>query len=304
MHVAATSLASAEMATVAEFERRRGDLVRRSRISTAIGLLIFSALLLLSLHVSEFLSESYGSSPLSRIAAFTTRMTPDLDPQLLLESKSTHGSIAYWFYGFPVWARALMISVEMALVSAIIGAAIALCASTLMIRLLMPNAVVRQAVRRTLDAVRTFPDFILALLFVQAFGTGPLAGVLALTIATFATLARPFAEALENADTGSVDCVKAAGGNWFLQIRYGLLPKVAPNLISLTFITFESNVARSTALGIVGAGGIGAELARALSFNQFDTYLALVIMIVGVMMVADITSEQVRHRLFSRASTR
>jgi phosphonate transport system permease protein len=304
MQIAATSSAPAEMAAVAEFERRRGDLLRRSRISTGIGLLAFSALLLLSLHVSEFMSESYGTEPLARVAAFMTRMAPDLDPPLLLASKSTDGSIAYWFYGFPIWARALMISVEMALVSAILGAAIALCASTLMIRLLMPNAVVRQMVRRTLDAVRTFPDFILALLFVQAFGTGPLAGVVALTIATFSTLARPFAEALENADTGSVDCVKAAGGSWFLQIRYGLLPKVAPNLISLTFMMFESNVARSTALGIVGAGGIGSELARALSFNQFDTYLALVIMIVGVVMIADITSDQVRHRLFSGTSTR
>jgi phosphonate transport system permease protein len=299
MHSVAISPESAEWTAVAEFERRRSHMLRRSRLFTLAGLLVFSALLLLSLEISEFLSGSYGEMPLARIGTFLARMNPHLVSHELLGPTSEQGSIAYWFYDLPVWARALMVSVEMALVSAVLGGAIALCAATLMIKRLMPSALVRHAVRRTFDAMRTFPDFILALLFVQAFGTGPMAGVVALMISTSSSLARPFAEALENADNNGVDCVKAAGGNWFLQIRYGLLPLVAPNLISLTFIMFEANVARSTALGIVGAGGIGSELSKALSYNQFDTYLALVMMIVGVVIVADITSERIRHRLFS-----
>jgi len=69
-------------------------------------------------------------------------------------------------------------------------------------------------------------------------------------------------------------------------------------MITYVFAWVEINVATSTALGIVGAGGIGQELASALAYNQFDSYLAMMIMIAVVVMVADLLSEQVRHRLF------
>jgi phosphonate transport system permease protein len=59
----------------------------------------------------------------------------------------------------------------------------------------------------------------------------------------------------------------------------------------------EGNVAAAGALGIVGAGGIGLELQRAITYTEFSTYLAILLLLVAVIFVIDLTSEAIRHRL-------
>ena len=49
--------------------------------------------------------------------------------------------------------------------------------------------------------------------------------------------------------------------------------------------------------GGFGAGGIGVELQRAISFTEFDTYLAILLLIIACITVIDLVSERLRHRL-------
>ena len=64
----------------------------------------------------------------------------------------------------------------------------------------------------------------------------------------------------------------------------------------------ELNLGVAAALGIVGAGGIGVELQRAISFTEFDTYLAILLMIVCMIFVIDLASQFIRSRLMGRIS--
>jgi phosphonate transport system permease protein len=64
----------------------------------------------------------------------------------------------------------------------------------------------------------------------------------------------------------------------------------------------ETNVGAAAALGVVGAGGIGIELSRAITWTQFDTYFAILLMIVGLIFVIDLVSEAIRHRLMGLGS--
>ncbi|MGL4313506.1 MAG: hypothetical protein ACRCSO_05905, partial [Sphingomonas sp.] len=66
----------------------------------------------------------------------------------------------------------------------------------------------------------------------------------------------------------------------------------------------EINVSVSTALGLIGAGGIGQELTSALAYNQFDSYFAMMLMIAVVVIAADLGSEAVRHRFFGLGPVR
>jgi len=290
------------MTAVEAFETRRRALLARSRLISAAGLILFSIVMALSLHVSEFFTGGYGDDPWTRLGGFLALMNPHLSGEALLETSATRGSLAYWFYDLGDWLRALMISVEMAVVASVFGSLIAMIAATLMARNLCPLPPVRAIVRRVLDILRVFPDFILTLLFVQAFGAGPFAGVLAMTIASFSSLARLYAEALENVDMRASESVKAAGGGLALQFRFGIWPNAAPNQLSLAFLSLETNLTRATTLGIVGGGGIGETLVKALQLNQFDTYFALVLLIVLVVMAGDVLSEYVRHRVFGLAT--
>jgi phosphonate transport system permease protein len=65
----------------------------------------------------------------------------------------------------------------------------------------------------------------------------------------------------------------------------------------------EINVGAAAALGVVGAGGIGNELLRAITYTEFETYLALLILITGLIFLIDIASEMVRHNLIGLKGT-
>jgi phosphonate transport system permease protein len=138
---------------------------------------------------------------------------------------------------------------------------------------------------------------ILALILVAAYGVGPFAGVLALTISTVGGLGKLFAEINEQIDARPLEAIEATGANRVRQIRYGVLPQVLPAYVSYALMRLEGNLAAAAALGIVGAGGIGLELQRAITYTEFDTYLAILLLMVTLIFVIDIISEQIRHRL-------
>jgi phosphonate transport system permease protein len=282
---------------VAAFERERRRMLVRHRLQSAAGLLVFSVILAVSLQRSGFIGADIGSDPLARVGDFLHRMAPKLSPGALLADRRTTGSLAAWFYDLPLWLRSCWLTFEMAAVATAIGAAGAVAASLLCARNLMPWSPVRFVVRRSLEAIRTMPDLILALILVAAFGVGPFAGVLALSISTLGGLGKLFAEVNEQVDPRPLEAIEASGANRVRQIRFGVLPQVLPAYASYALIRLEGNLAGAAALGIVGAGGIGVELQRAISYTEFDTYLAILLLMVCMIFVIDICSEQIRHRL-------
>ncbi|MFA7440985.1 MAG: ABC transporter permease subunit [Sphingomonadaceae bacterium] len=142
----------------------------------------------------------------------------------------------------------------------------------------------------------------MALIFAAAFSIGAIAGVLTLIIGTMGSLGKLFSESLENAQMGQVEAVRATGGSWPQQMRFGIVPQMLPQILSYWLLRMEGNISAAAALGIVGAGGIGMELQRAISFTQFDTYLAILLLIVLCIFVIDMVSEQVRHHLIGRVA--
>lgn len=292
------------MTALADFEALRRRILRRKRLETLAGLLIFSALLLVSFQRSQFFSSDIGGDPLGRIGDFLTRMVPDLRGDVLLEGRTTTGSLYWWFYDLPVWLKLGWQTVEMAIIATVVGAVGGLLASFLCARNLMPIPAVRFAVRRTLEAIRTLPDLVLALVLVAAFGVGPLAGVITLAISTMGGLGKLFSEINEEVDPRQLEAMEASGTGLIRKIRYGVIPQVLPNYASYALIRLEGNLAGAAALGIVGAGGIGIELQRAITYTEFDTYLAILLLIVGMIFLIDMASEAIRHRLMGLGEAR
>jgi phosphonate transport system permease protein len=282
---------------VESFEAERRRMLVRHRLQTVVGLFLFSLVLAVSLRRSGFLDANIGGDPLARIGVFLQRMTPKLQADALLADRQTAGSLASWFYDLPLWLKAAWQTFEMAAVATAIGSVGAVGVGLLCARNLMPWSPVRFVVRRSLEAIRTLPDMILALILVAAFGVGPFAGVLALTVATVGGLGKLFAEINEQIDPRPLEAIEASGASRLRQIRYGVLPQVLPAYASYALIRLEGNLAAAAALGIVGAGGIGLELQRAITYTEFDTYLAILLLMVTMIFAIDIVSEQIRHRL-------
>lgn len=158
----------------------------------------------------------------------------------------------------------------------------------------------RLGVRRGYDIIRAFETLILALIFIRAFGLGPLAGILAIAVSEIGTFAKLFSEAIENTSEKPVEGVKASGGSRLQQIRFGIMSQVNPVILSILLYNFESNVRSGTILGIVGAGGIGFLLSDRISAYRWDEAWSIIFLIIAMVYVIDWLSAMIRQRLIGK----
>jgi phosphonate transport system permease protein len=201
------------------------------------------------------------------------------------------------FEHLPEFLWALAETIAMAFLGTLIGAVIALPLAFLASRKTLPIVVLQFGFRRFADSLRSLDHLIWALVFVRAVGLGPLAGIMAIAIVDVGTLTKLYSEAIDNAPRGPVDGVRASGGSWFEEIRYGILPQVLPTMLSVTLYTWESNTRSATILGIVGAGGIGYQLADRLRVYEWGQACLIIILIIGAVFLIDQISARVRSRL-------
>jgi phosphonate transport system permease protein len=188
-------------------------------------------------------------------------------------------------------------SVAMAFLGTVVAAVVALPLGFLGARNVVVNALAHFSIRRVFDGFRGMDQLIWALAFVRAVGLGPLAGVLAIAAAEVCVLAKLFAEAIENADPRQPEAVVAAGGSRLLAIRFGLLPQVLPVLLAQTLYAFESNTRSASILGVVGAGGIGLQIAERIKVRYWDEVSFIILLILATVAVIDLLSARLRRRL-------
>jgi phosphonate transport system permease protein len=194
----------------------------------------------------------------------------------------------------PELLMSLLESLAMAFLGTVLAVVVALPLALLGAGNVIGNVLLRFSVRRLYDGLRGIDTLIWALIFVAAVGMGPFAGILALAVPDIGTLSKLFSEALESADRRQVEAVRAAGANRVLAVRLGLIPQVAPVMLSQILYTLESNARSSTVLGIVGAGGIGLALADRIRINNWDEVAFIVLLILAMVAAIDFVSRRLR----------
>ena len=233
---------------------------------------------------------------LPRTTEFLVRMIPPI------QLSTFAADIAEWYWGIDKWLISLMNTLLMAYLATVLGTIIGGALSFLAARNLAPNYLTYWLIRRTLEIARTVPDIVWALLFVMAFGIGPMAGILAITVHTIGAQGKLFAEVNENISPLPLDGIRSAGGNWFHEVRYGVIPQVMPNYMSYSFWRIELNVRSATIVGFVGAGGIGHHLFTSIQLLYFADAGAILLIVVTTIMIIDMLSERFRHSAIGKAS--
>lgn len=193
--------------------------------------------------------------------------------------------------------KGLAESLSMAFLGTFIAALLAVPLGFLGARNIVTNTLARFSVRRVFDGFRGVDQLIWALAFVRAVGLGPLAGVLAIATADIAVLAKLYAEAIENAEKRQAEGIAAAGGSPTLVIRFGLLPQVLPIMIGHALYFLESNTRSATILGVVGAGGIGLQIAERIRVRHWDEVAFIIILLIIMVAAIDWLSSRLRRKL-------
>jgi len=204
---------------------------------------------------------------------------------------------AEWFWSFKRNARLLGETILMAYVGTLTGAVVAFALNFVASRNLTSSNVAVFIAKRGLEFCRTVPGIVFALMFVVAFGLGPLAGVLAIAIHTAGALGKQFFETTENIDMKPVEGLRAAGANWAQTVRFAAVPQVLASFATFALLRFEINVREATVLGFVGAGGIGQDLMEAIRKFYYSDVSAILVLIIVVVMTIDISTQYLRHAL-------
>jgi phosphonate transport system permease protein len=205
--------------------------------------------------------------------------------------------VAEWFWGLEKWGLLLGDTLLMAYLGTLLGAVGGFLLSFAAAANLTPNPWVRNTVKRFLEFCRTVPGIVFALIFVIAFGLGPVPGVLAIAVHTAGALGKLFSEVVENIDMKPVEAAKSTGGNWPETVGFAALPQVLSNFASYALLRFEINVREASVLGFVGAGGIGQDLIEAIRKFYYSDVSAILMMIIATVVVIDIVTAKLRHAL-------
>ncbi len=194
-------------------------------------------------------------------------------------------------------ALKLLETLQMAVAGAALGLVFALPFGILATDRLSPHPVVRIVARGMIALFRTIPDLVWAIFFIIMVGLGPAAGVLAIMVDKIGFAGRFFAEAMEEADTGPQDALRAIGASRLGVIFSAVIPACLPSFTATSLFALEKAVRGSAALGLVGAGGIGVDLKVAFDLFNYDEALTIILMLLGLVLLVEQGSSWIRAKL-------
>jgi len=198
------------------------------------------------------------------------------------------------------YLHALGETLSIALLGTTVAALLALPVSLLAARNIVPSWIFRFPVRRFFDTIRGVDTLIWALVWINVVGLGPFAGVLAIAVSDFGAFGKLFSEAIEGADQKQVEGIRASGGSALHEIRFGLMPQVLPVIAGQVLYFIESNTRSATIIGIVGAGGIGLQLAEQIRVLEWQRVSFLILMILVAVAAIDFISGKLRFAIIGK----
>lgn len=190
--------------------------------------------------------------------------------------------------------------------SLLIGTIFGLLASNLWWHSIWPTKprlrrVVWTVLRALLAVPRGIHELIWGLFFLNILGLDPLVAILAIAIPYGATVAKIFAEFIDEGEQRPYFALLNSGVQPLKAFVYGLLPLILTDWLSYAFYRFECAIRAAAVLGVVGAGGLGYQILlsmQTLNYNETWTLFYALMLLSGL---ADFWSGRVRQRVGYRA---
>ncbi len=270
-----------------QLETELHRLQRIKTLYTVFGIAITAAITLIGIDMANSANATPFSQGITKIFDFPRDMF-----------------VLAWDIGLSKWLSRvaeffpdLLLTLNMALLSTFLGFILAIIMSCFAARNIMKSTAVVQVTRRLLDLLRSFPEIVIALIFLYLMGKSLLPAVIAITIHTGGALGKLFSEAIENIDSKPLEGLESTGGSWLSRVRFGVLPQVMPLFFSYSILRLEINVRASTILGFFGAGGIGAALSENIQWRDGGRVTAIFVLLVVTIIALDYLSDWVRAKL-------
>ncbi|MDD7908348.1 phosphonate ABC transporter, permease protein PhnE [Pseudovibrio exalbescens] len=215
--------------------------------------------------------------------------------------------IASEFWYNPDWQHgdifyALLQTLVMAVVGTLVAGIIALPLAFAAANNVNPFGSIRFGLRRIFDFLRGVDTLIWSLIFIRAFGLGPLSGTFAIIFTDTGTFGKLFSEAIENADRRQAEGIQATGASPVQKYRFGVFPQILPLFVSQMLYFLESNTRSATVIGALGAGGIGLKLLETMRTRQdWENTAYIIVLVIALVILMDNMSGWLRRKLIGGA---
>jgi len=154
----------------------------------------------------------------------------------------------------------------------------------------------RWAARFALGLLRAIPEIVWAYIFVRLLGLGPGAAVLAIALTSGGGIGKVWAELAEAVEPRSVQALRATGASRWAVLAFAVLPQVRRPWTAYALFRLECNIRNGTILGVVGAGGLGSEIALSIRYFQYDKLATTLLAVLAFVVVLELVSLQLRQR--------
>lgn len=198
------------------------------------------------------------------------------------------------------YLQALAQTLAIALLGTTLAAVLGFPLGFLAARNVVASHLLRLVTRRGLDSLRSVDTLVWALIWINVVGLGPFAGALAIMSSDIGAFGKLTSEAIEAADRKPMEGVASVGGSTLHRVWFGILPQVLPVFASQVLYYFESNTRSATIIGIVGAGGIGLQLAEQIRILEWRQVSFLILMILITVAIIDAISTRLRGAIIGR----
>lgn len=183
-----------------------------------------------------------------------------------------------------------------AFLGTIFGSILAIPIAFLMAPSVVP-APLAYLVRLIVIAIRTVPALVYGLMFIRVTGPGPFAGVLTMSITSIGMVSKLYVDIIEDLDTSILESLTSMGCTTFEKIRFGIIPQLFSNFLSVTIYRFDMNLRDATILGLVGAGGVGAPLIFAMNSYRWNEVGSILIGLIVLILLVEFFSNKMRSSL-------
>lgn len=191
----------------------------------------------------------------------------------------------------------LMETIEIGILSSIIGVLLAIPFSLLVASNITPNQYIADILTAIFSFFRTIPSLIWAAILVSIFSIGKFSGIIALSIIAFLMSLKLFREHIESIKENQLNSTRSVGANSIQVLRYCVMPYMLELSISIFLLVFETNIRSATILGLVGAGGIGQIMWRDLNHLRYDNLSTLILILFLTILTIDLISLIIRNYL-------
>jgi phosphonate transport system permease protein len=256
---------------------------RRADLWKFVGLLLFIAFAFWSVDVLKI--------PLERMLGMFGRLGTMISERLLPPEMA--------FAAEPRVVDSIIETIEMSILGAVIGTLITMPLAWFAAWNVTPSrAVLYPLARGIIVVTRGMPTLMWAMVLVAIFGFGPFAGMLALVKATIGFAGKLMAEQIEAIDMKRVEAIRATGANELDVLFYAVIPQVWANWVGIIIYNWDAQLRNSTILGFVGAGGMGLYLREQISIIEYQTAMAIIVVIIVMVVLSEAASHFLRHRLY------